>query len=372
VSGCFDLLHSGHIRFLEEAATYGDLHVCVASDATIQGLKGRPAMFTQQERLYMVQSIRHVKKAVISRGSGHLDFVPEVDDIEPDILVVNEDGHSDIKEDFCQQKSIKYIVLARTPADGLEPRSTSDLRVHVELPFRINLAGGWLDQTWVSTYAPGPVVVVNIAPTHDFSGRSGMATSTRATWEQLRRQGLAMRDHETLAKVIFGYENMPGVRRYLSGSQDHIGLTHPGISALHYDGEVWPYEVKNLLDDNTCDWLEQNIQLISLGQRDDSFDPLQARHLSGHGVMELANAAERCWHAILNHDVRELGQALTFTHLAITDMLPGTTNDTVEEELANVGGHGASISGAGGGGFMVVASKKPIPGGIRVKVRRQA
>src|SRR5688572_30488854 len=41
VSGCFDMLHSGHVAFLQTAASYGDLYVALGSDATVYGLKGR-------------------------------------------------------------------------------------------------------------------------------------------------------------------------------------------------------------------------------------------------------------------------------------------------------------------------------------------
>ena len=50
VSGCFDMLHSGHIRFLEEAATYGEVHIGLGSDQTGMELKGRAPVHTQSER----------------------------------------------------------------------------------------------------------------------------------------------------------------------------------------------------------------------------------------------------------------------------------------------------------------------------------
>src|SRR3990172_10220188 len=75
VSGSFDLLHSGHIAFLEQAAKYGDLYVAVGSDKTVYDLKGRVPINSQEERLYMLSSLSFVKKAFISRGSGMLDFI---------------------------------------------------------------------------------------------------------------------------------------------------------------------------------------------------------------------------------------------------------------------------------------------------------
>ena len=51
VSGCFDMLHSGHAAFFEEAAQLGDLYVGIGSDRTIFSLKGRKSINTEQERL---------------------------------------------------------------------------------------------------------------------------------------------------------------------------------------------------------------------------------------------------------------------------------------------------------------------------------
>lgn len=54
VSGCFDLLHSGHVAFLQEAASYGDLYVGIGSDLTIHELKDRCTINSQAERQYLL------------------------------------------------------------------------------------------------------------------------------------------------------------------------------------------------------------------------------------------------------------------------------------------------------------------------------
>ncbi|RMG77287.1 MAG: cytidyltransferase, partial [Bacteroidetes bacterium] len=155
VSGCFDLLHSGHVAFLTEAAGMGDLYVCIGSDATIEQLKGRPPVNTQSERKYMLEALRCVREVRISRGNGTLDFLPELEEIQPDLLVVNEDGDRPEKARLCRQKNIEYRVLKRRPHPGLPARSTTELRKISKIPFRIDLAGGWLDQPFVSGLFPG-------------------------------------------------------------------------------------------------------------------------------------------------------------------------------------------------------------------------
>jgi len=179
VSGCFDLLHSGHIQFFNTAAAYGDLYVAIGADKTIYDLKGRAPVNSEQERLFMVQSISCVKNAFISSGSGILDFENELIETQPDIFIVNEDGNIPEKEKLCRELGIEYLVLKREPSSGLAARSTTSLRNINTIPYRIDVAGGWLDQPWVSGLYPGPVITISIEPTLDFNERSGMASSTR-------------------------------------------------------------------------------------------------------------------------------------------------------------------------------------------------
>lgn len=113
VSGCYDMLHSGHVAFFKEASQYGDLYVGIGSDSTIYELKARGTVCSENERLYMVKAVRYVKDACINSGSGLMDFVESVDRIKPDVFVVNEDGGSMIKEEFCRERGIEYVVLKR-------------------------------------------------------------------------------------------------------------------------------------------------------------------------------------------------------------------------------------------------------------------
>lgn len=122
VSGCYDMLHSGHVAFFKEASSYGDLYVGIGSDSTIAQLKNRKTVYSEKERLYMVKSIRYVTDAYINPGSGYLDFVETVDRVRPDIFIVNQDGGSDDKRRFCAERGIEYIELTRTPDAGLEAR----------------------------------------------------------------------------------------------------------------------------------------------------------------------------------------------------------------------------------------------------------
>jgi len=378
VSGCYDLLHAGHIRFFETAAGYGDLYVCIGADDNIQLLKNHRPKFTEQERLYMVQAVRHVKHARISSGTGMLDFEPEMAEIRPDIFVVNKDGGSEDKRRLCEKYGVRYLELDRDPKPGLPPRSSTDIKASLaagrdealveELPYRICMAGGWMDQPFVSKYHPGSVVVVNIHADREFNLRSGMATSSRNVWKRIQPYRIFEDDPVELARLLFGYENPPGTR-YVSGSQDHLGLTLPGANRLWYDGQYWPEKIDSTVDESTCQWLEQSICMVPLFERPDGYDPLIQQNITVEGVKRLGRAGDECWEAILEHDIRKLGHALTETHRAWAQILPLTTNPEIEAEMDKYPCHGRVTSGCGGG-YIVMATQDDIPEGFRVRVRR--
>ena len=129
VTGCYDWVHSGHVRFFEEVSTYGDLYVIVGHDANIRLLKGAGhPLFPQEERRYVAGSIRYVTQALVTSGEGWLDADPEIRRLKPDVYAVNEDGDKGGKREYCAEMGIHYLVLKRTPAPGLPRRTSTDLR----------------------------------------------------------------------------------------------------------------------------------------------------------------------------------------------------------------------------------------------------
>ncbi len=129
VTGSYDWFHSGHVRFLEEVSAHGDLYVVVGHDANIRLLKGEGhPLIPQDERRFVVGSIKFVRQVLISSGEGWLDADPEIKRLKPDIYAVNEDGDKGGKREYCQKLGIEYLVLERTPAPGLPKRSSTILR----------------------------------------------------------------------------------------------------------------------------------------------------------------------------------------------------------------------------------------------------
>ncbi len=372
VSGCFDLLHSGHIAFFQEASTYGDLFVALGSDKTVFGLKGRTPVNTEQERQFMVKSVSFVKDAFISQGSGILDFEHELREMMPDYFIVNSDGHIPEKRAICHELGIEYVILERKPHEGLEARSTTALRQRDYMPYRIDLAGGWLDQPYVSEHFPGPVITISLEPTLEFNERSGMASSTRRSALDLWGPKLPAGNHEKLAKILFCYDNPPGTKVF-SGSQDSIGIVFPGLAKAYYEGRFWPVRIEHVLDETLLKFVESSLYLISLGPRYSEYDVLVDTKFSPELAKDLADAAERCWDAILACDVVAFGKSLRESFDAQVAMFPHMMNERIAELIEEYRDQalGWKLSGAGGGGYLILVSEKPIKDATRILARRE-
>lgn len=370
VSGCYDLLHGGHIAFFKTAAYYGKLYVSIGRDDNLLLLKGKKPYFSQEERLYIVKSIKYVEDAFLASGTGLLDFEPDIKRIKPDIFIVNRDGHTPDKEALCKKFGIEYVVLERIPEPGLPARSSSGTKRDRRFPYRLCLAGGWIDQPWVSEIYPGSVVVAQIWPTMDFNDRSGLATSSRNVGIKLWGDAYPDGDHELNARLLFGAENPPG-KKYISGSQDHIGLLYPGINRLYYNGGYWPERIESTIDKEICDWLSDILWLVPLEPRPDGYDPLKIMHLERPLIKELGESGEKCWQAILKKDTYRLGIAMKETFLSWRKILPLTVPDWVMNEMETkyFPNYSGAITSGSGGGYIIVVSDKLVGNAIKIKIR---
>lgn len=371
VSGCFDLLHSGHVAFLKSAAEHGELHVCIGSDRTIHGIKRRWTVNDEQERRYMLEALACVHAVHIGSGSGLLDFLPELEQVRPDVFVVNSDGHSAEKAVLCAAKGIRYVVLERNPHAGLKPRSTTALRDACTIPYRLDLAGGWLDQPFVSKHHPGSVITISLEPTHDFNARSGMSSSTREKAIALWRTHLPHSDREQQARILFSFENPPGTTE-ISGSQDSIGIVYPGTNRLHYAGGYWPTHIEEEHREEVLSFIEDHLYLVPLGPRSDGYSVLQDTRVDATGAKALADAADACWDALQHRDAPAFGAAMRTSFEAQVAMFPHMVDDAIQQRIAEYRSQalGWKLSGAGGGGYLVLVSTTAIPDALRLTIRR--
>jgi len=374
VSGCYDMLHSGHVAFFKEAASYGDLYVGIGSDATVIDLKGRFTVNSEQERLYMIKSVRYVTEAWINKGSGILDFEEDLRSFLPDLFVVNEDGHSPAKEKLCTELGINYLILKRIPEAGLPARSTTSLRsgTQCQLPFRLDLAGTWIDQPYVSKFGAGWAITVSLEPTIDFNERCGMSTSTRNAARKLWPYQLPLDHPEKLAEMLFRFENAPG-RSEISGAQDSIGICMPGLNRHYYNNAYWPEKIESCHQEDILTWLEEHICMVLLWPRVQGLNLLKETYIDETHVKALTLAAENCWTAILNKDLQAFADSYKASFEAQIAMFPAMMAPGVAEVIEQYKDKALAwkMPGAGGGGYLAFVCEKPMENAIRIKIRRK-
>ena len=356
VSGCYDLLHSGHVEFFRQAAEYGELYVGIGSDKTIQDYKHHKTVYSEQERLFMVKSIRYVKEAYINAGSGIMDFVPTLDIVKPDVFVVNEDGSHPDKEKVCRERGIEYVVLRRDPHEGLTARSSTDLKKsQSQIPTRLDLAGTWIDQPYVSQYAPGWAITISLEPTFEIRERCGLSTSTRNVIKKIWPYQLPNMDPEMLAKLVFCFENDPersdGI---ISGAQDAIGICMPGLCRHYYNNRFWPEKIETCEDESVLQFLEQHLVMIPMEPRKPGCSVVEGKDITEAKVKALAAAADRCWEAIMSRDLDAFARAYKDSFDAQTAMFPAMIQGCVASYINRFKDQVLAwkMPGAGGGGYL--------------------
>lgn len=382
VSGCYDLLHSGHVEFFRQASQFGDLYVGIGSDNTILYYKNHKTVYSEQERLFMVKSIRYVKEAYINAGSGILDFLPTLDIVKPDILVVNSDGGSEDKRRVCEERGIEYVVLERDPHEGLEARSSTALKKSpCQLPTRLDLAGTWIDQPYVSCYHPGWALTISLEPSFEIRDRCGLSTSTRNVIKRIWPYQLPNMDPETLARLVFCFENHPeredGI---ISGAQDAIGICVPGLCRHYYDNHFWPDKIETCEDEAVLQWLESHLCMIPMEPRRPGCSVVEGMDITPAKVATLAGAADRCWEAIMNMNLDAFAAAYRDSFEAQVAMFPAMVQGCVQSYIDRYGAMEDVLAwkmpGAGGGGYLACVVRDTAafcsehPEAIALKIRR--
>jgi len=104
-SGVFDLLHLGHVKFLEEAKKIGgkdaELLVIIARDSTVEETKGRKPIMSENQRLALVESLKVVDEAVL--GFEKFDIGDVIERIKPDVIAL---GYDQVD---MEQRVRKYV-----------------------------------------------------------------------------------------------------------------------------------------------------------------------------------------------------------------------------------------------------------------------
>ena len=199
-----------------------------------------------------------------------------------------------------------------------------------------------------------------------------MASSTRRSALDLWGPKLPAGGPEKLAKILFCYDNPPGTK-VISGSQDSIGIVFPGLAKAYYAGQYWPTKIEHVLDETLLQFVESSLYLVSLGPRYSDYDVLSDTKFSQELAKNLADATELCWDAILGKDIFNFGRGIREAFDAQVAMFPHMINDRITALIDEYRDQalGWKLSGAGGGGYLILVSDKPISNAVRVLARRE-
>ncbi len=249
-----------------------------------------------------------------------------------------------------------------------------------KIPYRLALAGGWIDQPFVSQHnptPPGSMVVVNVEPTFRFMDRAGICGSTREVAGRIWNDRLPNRAAADLVRELYAAENSG--KKNPSGSQDMIGLIHPGINRLDYDfrveGGVFPADIESLNSSRVARWLEKVLHILPVAPRPNGYTPLAEKNLDPKWISRLGRTGMDCFDAIRRMDAAALGKSFNECMKCWEAILPGTVcHHTLKTDLIGLlkfyqtQNPGAMYSGCGGG-YLFVVSEKPVPGAFHVNIR---
>lgn len=300
VSGCYDILHGGHLQFFEEARALGDhLTVSFASDEVLWIHKRRKPSIPDDHKKALIEGMRVVDEVVI--GDSHdegLDFKDHFLRLRPDILAVTEDDkYGPLKRDLCDQVGAKYVILPKTPP-RFEPVSTSSIvrwvQAPTEAPLRVDFAGGWLD---VPRFAREGAFIVNCAISPLVSLRD---------WSYEKRAGLGGSGAWALLNGRCGIESEIDLG---VGWQDPAVIRETGLC-------VWRSGSRPVLDfKSSGDFLRGRMAILWTGVQHDT--PGAADLPRDYD--RIAESGSIAREAVLSSDIGRLAEAVSVYHAAQLD-----------------------------------------------------
>lgn len=251
------------------------------------------------------------------------------------------------------------------------------------IPNRLQLAGGWIDQPFVSQHnprPPGSMVVVQIEPNFRPMDRSGIASGTRAVAMKLWKGRLPNRPPDELVRELYEAENQS--RAEPSGSQDMIGLVYPGINRLDYnfavEGGVFPSHIESCNRPKVARWLEKVLHLVPVEPRSEGYSPLGVKNLDPKWVARLGQCGKDCYNAIVKMNAKALGASFNLNMRCWETLLPQIVrHPLIRLDLMRILKAyqqqycGAMYSGCGGG-YLLVISNEPVPGALKINIRLKA
>ena len=295
VSGCYDIIHAGHVQFFREAKELGDfLTVSFASSEVLWAHKQRRSSLPDEHKKGILEAFEMIDQVVVGTGKEPgLDFLEDFRRLKPDVLVVTEDDqHGDLKMALCAETGAEYIVLPKTPPQ-YEPVSTSQLvkwiRAPKDAPLRVDFAGGWLD---VPRHARAGGFIVNCAIQPKVSLRD---------WGYERSAGLGGSGAWALLNGHTGVEE-----------EIHLGVGWQDPAVIRETGLcIWRSGPKPSLEFKTDgSLLRGHMALWWSGHSHDT--PGMADQKRNHAAIEEAGHIAR--EAVLRGNLEQLGTAIAASH----------------------------------------------------------
>jgi cytidyltransferase-like protein len=327
VSGCYDILHAGHIQFFEDAKKYGDhLIVCFASNSVLKKHKGRSSSLPEKHKKIILESLEMVDQAVIGTNEQlGLDFRDHLIRMRPDILIsTTDDKYSDLKRGLCKELGIEFKQIAKTPINP--PISTSEIIEKIkrpfEVPLRVDFAGGWLD---VPRFSREDGFIVNCAISPLVS---------LGNWSYKKRSGVG----GSGAWAILNGEE--GVKKEIDAG---VGWQDPAI----------------IRETGLCVWKSGPVPKLWLKKSGEMLKGLMALYWTGeeHNTPDIANkkrdyerivlASKSAARAILDEDLHYIGNSMNMTYR--TQLEEGMKE--LPELSPNQGVRAMKYCGSGWGGY---------------------
>lgn len=259
VSGCYDILHGGHVEFLTAAKALGDhLTVCVPTDAVLAAHKQRKPALNVDHRVHLLQALSVVDRVVVGNDLDlGLNFKSQFLELRPNILAVTEDDqYEEAKRALCATTGTEYVKLPKTL--GYTKISSTEIarymRAPERVPLRVDFAGGWLDvpkfaveDGFIVNCAVSPLVSLSAWP-YEVGGGLGGSAAYRLLLGQNALQseldaGVGWQDPAVISET--------GLCVWRSGRRPELELKTPGRLLEGLMGIVWtgkPHSTPDLVN----------------------------------------------------------------------------------------------------------------------------
>jgi len=388
-TGCYDILQSGHAVFFSQCKELGGILVVgVGRDSVIRSLKGygRPVN-PENNRVYLVAAMQDVDYAVLNSEEikdGKIDFENIIEQLRPDIFVLNEDDSGlEAKRELCNRYAVEIKFVPRIVPEELEPTSTTNIIDKISFsfkaPLRIDFAGGWSDVPFIMHGKLGYVSNVAIKPLieykagkFNFSGYprgSGLSTSTAAKLLEMisaKNYNADIKSLVVIAEDLFNLENKE--LNWAIGRQDQYSIVFGSFNCFEF-GSNYAKPINGEISVELLEAFRQNLLLLHTGVSRNAqvaVEQVYQNHTTPKGKAALDDISEygkAFCEALMKNDFLGCAAIMEKNFKAQKKLAPATSNEYLDEMYAFAkknGAYGGKICGAGGGGAFIFYCKDTV------------